>query len=123
VGHCGAEISNSCTSNKLSSFSPEGFETALFQNGFLACRSPAKIDLCLKLKSSVMSESFQAQPGDLQTAASMTSLLPIGMQTPVASTEIRGGRSTWLWGMPFLTATAVSPFLLGCRFGKSQNLG
>jgi hypothetical protein len=27
------------------------FETAQFQNGFLACRSPAKIDLCLKLLS------------------------------------------------------------------------
>jgi hypothetical protein len=41
------------------------------------------------------------------TTASSTSLLPIGMQTPVASMETSGGRSTWLWGMPFLTATAV----------------
>jgi hypothetical protein len=57
-------ISNSCTSNKLSSFSPEGVETAQFQNWFLAFRSPAKIDLRLKL--SVMSVSFQARPGDLQ---------------------------------------------------------
>jgi hypothetical protein len=32
------------------------------------------------------------------------------MQTPVASTEARGGRSTRLWGMPFLTATGVPPF-------------
>jgi hypothetical protein len=27
----------------------------------------------------------------------------------------RGGRSTWLCGMPFLTATAVPPFLPGKR--------
>jgi hypothetical protein len=47
----------------------------------------------------------------LQTAASRTSLLPIVMQTPVASVETSGGRSTWLWGMPFLTETAVRPFL------------
>jgi hypothetical protein len=101
VGHCGAEISNWFTSNKCNSLSPEGFETALFQNGFLAFRSPAKIDLGLKLKSSVMSVSLQARPGDLKTAASNTSLLTIGMQTPVASTETRGGKYTWLWGMPF----------------------
>jgi hypothetical protein len=35
------------------------------------------------------------------------------MQTPVASTETRGDRSTWLWGMPFLTATTVTPFQPG----------
>jgi hypothetical protein len=34
-----------------------------------------------------MSASFQALPGDLQTAAISTSLLPIGMHTPVASIE------------------------------------
>jgi hypothetical protein len=39
----------------------------------------------------------------------------MGMQTPVASTETRGGRSTWIWGIPFLTATAVPPFLPGWR--------
>jgi hypothetical protein len=55
--------------------------------------------------------SFQAWPGDLQNAASNTSLLPIGMQTPTTSIETRGGRSTWLLGMSFLTATAVPPFL------------
>jgi hypothetical protein len=43
---------------------PEGFETALFQNGCLAFRSPAKIDLRLKVKCSVMSVSFQARPRD-----------------------------------------------------------
>jgi hypothetical protein len=32
------------------------------------------------------------------------------MQTPVASTETSVGRYTKLWGMPFLTATAVKPF-------------
>jgi hypothetical protein len=31
-----------------------------------------------------MSESLQARPGDLYKAASKTSLLPIGMLTPVA---------------------------------------
>jgi hypothetical protein len=65
VGYCGAEISNSLKSNKAISFSPEKFETALFQNGCLAFRSPAKIDLRLKLKSSVISISLQARPGDL----------------------------------------------------------
>jgi hypothetical protein len=71
--------------------------------------------LCLRLKNSAMSASLQVRPGDLYTAASKISVLPIGMQTAVASTEIRGGRSTGLWGMPFLTATAVSPFLPGWR--------
>jgi hypothetical protein len=33
-------------------------------------------------------------PGNLQIAASSTSLLPIGMQIPVASTEKSRGRST-----------------------------
>ena len=45
------------------------------------------------------------------------------MQTPVASTEIRGSRSTWVWEMPFLTATAVPLFLQsGGRFYKCGNL-
>jgi hypothetical protein len=57
-----------------------------------------------------MSASLQVCPVDLYTPASRISLLPIGMQTPVASTEMRGGRSTLLWGMLFLTATAVPPF-------------
>jgi hypothetical protein len=87
VGDCGAEISKSFTSNNCNSFSPEGFETALFQNGCLAFRSPASIDLRLKPKSSMMSASLQARPGDLYTAASKTSLFPIGMQTPMASTK------------------------------------
>jgi hypothetical protein len=41
--------------------------------------------LYLELKSSLMSASFQAWPGDLQTAASSTALLAVGMQTPLAS--------------------------------------
>jgi hypothetical protein len=90
--------------SKFSSFDPEALETTLFQNGCLAFSSPAKIDLCLRLKSSVKSVSFQAWPGNLQTAESSTSLLPIGMQTPVACIETSGGRYTWLWGMPFFTA-------------------
>jgi hypothetical protein len=65
VGHCGAEISNLLNSSKAISFSPEGFESALFQNGCLAFKSLAKIDLRLKLKSSVISASLQARPGDL----------------------------------------------------------
>jgi hypothetical protein len=34
-----------------------------------------------------------------------------GYADPVASTEARGGSSTWLWGIPFLTIAAVPPFL------------
>jgi hypothetical protein len=40
---------------KSTSFSPEEFETALFQNGCLAFRSPARIDFLLELKSSDVS--------------------------------------------------------------------
>jgi hypothetical protein len=38
----------------------------------------------------MMSASLQVCPGDLQTAASRISLIPIGMQTLVVSTETRG---------------------------------
>jgi hypothetical protein len=72
VGHHGAETSNSFICSKFSSFAPDWLETTLFQNGCLTFRSPASSDLCLQLKSSVMSASFQAWPGDLQTAASST---------------------------------------------------
>jgi hypothetical protein len=45
------------------------------------------------------------------------------MHTAVASTEKRGGRSKCLWGMSFLTATAVPPFFPGVdRSDKSGNL-
>jgi hypothetical protein len=64
-------------------------------------------------KSLAMSASLQLRPGDLYTAASKISLLSIGMQTALASTEMMGGRSTGLCGMPFLTATAVPPFIPG----------
>jgi hypothetical protein len=40
--------------------------------------------LYLRLESSAMSASLQMHPGDLYTAESRISLLPIGMQTPVA---------------------------------------
>jgi hypothetical protein len=60
-----------------------------------------------------MSASIQAWPDDLQTAASSTSLLPIGMETLVASVETSGGRFTWLRGLPFLTESAVPSFLPG----------
>jgi hypothetical protein len=65
LGHYGAEISNFFMSNKTKSFSPEGFETVLFQNGCLAFRSSANIVLFLKLKISMTSSSLQVQPGDL----------------------------------------------------------
>lgn len=64
----------------------------------------------LKLKSSMMSSLFQAWPYDLPTAASNTSLLPIGMRTPVAYIETRGGGCSWLWEMSFVAAKAVAPF-------------
>jgi hypothetical protein len=68
--------------------------TTLFQNGGFAFRSSASSDIYLKLRSSVMSASFQAWPGELQTAVMSTSLFPIVIQTPLASTETWGGRST-----------------------------
>jgi hypothetical protein len=49
VGHCCAVISSWLASNKHKSSLPEGLETALFQNGCLAFRSPASIDLRLSL--------------------------------------------------------------------------
>jgi hypothetical protein len=61
----------------------------------------------------LLSASFQVRSGDLYTAASRTSILQIGMYTPGASTETRGGRSSWLWGMSFVTATAGPSFLPG----------
>jgi hypothetical protein len=76
--------------SKFNSFAPQAFETTLFQNGCLSLRSPASSELRLKLKGSVMSVSFQAWPGDLQTAANRTSLLPVGVQTPVPSIETSG---------------------------------
>jgi hypothetical protein len=119
----GAEISKSFVCSKFSIFAPEGLEITLFRNGCLAFISLANSDLCLKLKSSVMSASFQTWPGDLETAANSTSLLPIGFQTPVVSIEKSGGRSTWLWGKPFLTATAVRLFFSGSgQSDESDNL-
>jgi hypothetical protein len=58
-----------------------------------------------------MSLSFQVLPGDLKAIASSNSLLPTGMETPVASTEANGDKYAWLWAMPFLTAMAVLPFV------------
>jgi hypothetical protein len=40
-------------------------------------------------------------------------VFPIGVQTPVASTERRGGRSALVLGIRFLTAMAVLPV---CQF-------
>jgi hypothetical protein len=101
--------SNRFICSKFSSFAPEWLQTTLFQSGCLAFSSPASSDLSLKLKSSVTSASFLTGPRDRCTIH--YSLLPIGMQTPVASPEASGGRRTWLSGMPFLTATAVPSFL------------
>jgi len=58
-----------------------------------------------------MSASLQAQPRDLGTAVSETLLFPVGVQTPVAATETRRSRSTWVRGMSFVTATAVLRFM------------
>jgi hypothetical protein len=52
----------SFVSNNCSNFSPEGFETALFQDGCLALRSPAKMHLCLRFKSLAMSTSLDHLP-------------------------------------------------------------
>jgi hypothetical protein len=122
VGHCGAEISNKFICTKFSNFAPEGLEITLFQNGCLAFGSPANSNLYLKLKISMTSASFQALPGDLQTAASSTSLLPIVMQIPVTSIETCEGRSKWLLVMPSLAATAVRLFFLESgQFDKYYN--
>jgi hypothetical protein len=70
-----------------------------------------------------MSLSFQAWPGDLQTAANSNSLLSIGMQNPVAFIETNVGRFTWLWGMPFLTATVFRLFFVASgQYDKNDNL-
>jgi hypothetical protein len=70
-----------------------------------------------------MSVSLQAWPDGLKTAASSTSLLPIGMQTPVTSIETKGARSTLLRGIPSLAATAVPLcfFLESGQSDKSDN--
>jgi hypothetical protein len=81
VGHCGGEISNSFIANKSKSFSPERFETAPFQNGCLALRSLAEMNLRPMIKSSVMSVLPQARHGDLETAATSISQLPVGSKT------------------------------------------
>jgi hypothetical protein len=121
VEHCGAEISthlyavNSVVSNLA-------VWKTLFQNGCSAFRTPAKIEICLKLQSSVMSVLFQAWPGDLESAASNALFLSISMQTPVASIETSGGRSTCLWRMPFLLQQQFCLFFLGSsRYDKSDN--
>jgi hypothetical protein len=49
-----------------------------------------KWELCLQLKSSIVSATTRARPADLWTPARSTSLLPIRTQILVASTEIRG---------------------------------
>jgi hypothetical protein len=51
VGHCCADIFKSLKSNKASSFSPEWFVAALFQNGCLVFRSPVKIDYVQSLRA------------------------------------------------------------------------
>jgi hypothetical protein len=56
VGLCGVEISNSLKKNETINFSPERFATEILQNGYLAYRSAAKINLRQNRKSSVISE-------------------------------------------------------------------
>jgi hypothetical protein len=115
VLHCGAEISNSFICNKFSSFAPKELKNMLFQNGYLAFSSHASSDLCLKLKSSMMSASFHIWPDDLYTAASSTSVLPIRIHTPCGFYWNKGRQIYVGVGNAFLTATAVLPFLLGNR--------
>jgi hypothetical protein len=55
----------------------------------------------------VMSVSLQSLCGDLSTAARSISVFPINMQTPVASTDRRRGKSTQVCGMPLLTEMVV----------------
>jgi hypothetical protein len=61
VGCCGAEISKLELKNKSRIFKPEEFENLLFQTGFFAFRSSAKMDFVLSYKSSEMSVSLHAQ--------------------------------------------------------------
>jgi hypothetical protein len=72
------------------------------QNEYLAFRFPASSGLSLKLKISMTSASLQVWPGDLQTAACSTSLLPIGMHISMACITARRGSSMWLWSINFL---------------------
>jgi hypothetical protein len=92
VWHSAAETSDSSICSKVTS--SEVLEATLLPNGCLAFRAPTNSDLYLKLKSSMMSASFQAWPGDLQTITSSTSQLPSvrparrDLQTPTVKEEI-----------------------------------
>jgi hypothetical protein len=79
---------------------PKGFEIAVFQNWYLAFRKPAKMDLCLTFKNSVMAASLQERALPLPTV----------MQTAVPSTEAMDC-STRVCGGRLLTALVVAPFL------------
>jgi hypothetical protein len=57
-------ISKSYKLKYFRNFSLEWFETLLFQNWCLVFRSFIKMHLFLRLKSSIMSASIQARPGD-----------------------------------------------------------
>jgi hypothetical protein len=68
-----------------------------------------------------MSVSLSSLRGDMWRAARNFSVFPIGMQSPISSTERRGGRSAHAWGLPFFTATAV--LIPVGKFGIPLGLG
>jgi hypothetical protein len=57
-----------------------------------------------------MSASIQVRHGDLYKTTRRISLFPVGKQTPVASTEMRGGRSTCFGGDAFSDCNGSSAF-------------
>jgi hypothetical protein len=97
VEHCGTYISKLELTNNSKNFKPEGFKILLFQTGCFAFR----------MDFSVISVWLHRLCVDLYTAARNSSVFPICMQAPVTSTDRRGGKSTQVWGMPFLTISEV----------------
>jgi hypothetical protein len=75
--------------------------------------SPAKMDCHLKVKSSVISASFQGMTWRFINRHKQYFTITNRYADPHHFYKTRGGRSTWLWVMTFLTATAVPPFLPG----------
>ena len=68
-------------SKQFQIFPPDGFQRTLFPNLFLTLKKPTAMDLRTTPKSSMISASFEARHRYLQTAATKTSVLTIGMQT------------------------------------------
>jgi hypothetical protein len=87
------------------------YETLRYQTGCFEFMSSAGMDLFLKPNSSVMSVSFHNFCGVLYTAAGSTSVLPIGMQTSVVSTSLRGGKAYLCVRDSFLNYNDSSAFV------------